>query len=68
MSRKMIDSMELQTLGLVFKSIEILGQNTLGTEQQKYGFIIGEDHKNVKKMSDPPLTQSKKMLTPPFES
>ena len=26
----------------------------LGTEQQKYGFIIGEDHKNVKKMTDPP--------------
>ena len=39
---------------------------TLGTKQQKDGFIIVEDHKNVKKMLDPPLNQSKKMLDPPL--
>ena len=38
----------------------------LGTKQQKDGFIIVEDHKNVKKMLDPPLNQSKKMLDPPL--
>ena len=31
-----------------------VGLKYLGTKQQKDGFIIVEDHKNVKKMLDPP--------------
>ena len=35
-------------------------------KQHKVGFIIAEDHKNVKKMVDPPLNQLKIMLDPPL--
>ena len=43
-----------------------IGSKYLGTEQQKDGFIIVEDHKNVKKNAWPPPESVKKMLDPPF--